>query len=536
MTFIPTNTAEISTTNSTSSTLSANGVFTGTSKDVLAYGSICVTLYSDVSSALNGLSIEFSSDGSNWDIKYLRNITGGVSYSESYPIINKYFRAIYINGSTSQSQFRLQSLLLPHESFVTKEKVDNVSKNLVYTCNVVKHNDGNYRVPVTYYDSMSVNINNPITAFGELCIAEQTPMIELTFPYNINTDIVTTSITGSGNISNLNRKAKISSGTTSDSLARLKSRTILRYSTGVGMCFRASAIFSNPISTGKQYIGIGDSENGFYFGYTGTTFGIMRRSNSVDYVINKSTWNRDKLDGSGSSGYTLDPTKGNVYQILYQWLGFGCIKCFIEEPSLGLILVHQIEYAGTSTVVSIDNPSLPLSVEASNGSTSGDVSVETASMTGMLQGHIIDTIGINNSIGNVKSINVNEETNILSIRNKSTFNNCTNKTTLKIQLFDIATEGNKVVTFKVYLNGTINNSSFVNINESNSIVEYDFMGNTITNGRLIYTFYMKNSDSQHFDVSHYMPYVNPGESVTITATTNNKTNENSVAISWIERF
>lgn len=536
MTFIPSLTAEISTSNSTSSTLTSSQTFTGTSNDVLEYGSISVTSYSNVDSSLSGLSVEFSSDGSNWDITFKRSCVGGVAFSESFPVMNKYFRVLYTNGSTNQSQFRLQCIKLPHISYVTKETIDNVSKDITYTCNVVKHNDGSFKVPITYYDSMSVNIESPSTAFGEISVAKQIPLIELTFPYNINSDIVNSTTSGSGNIYAMNRKARITSGSTSNSVARMTSCSVLRYSSGVGMCVRFSGIFSTPISTGSQYIGIGDADNGFFFGYTGTTFGINHRCSSGDMITNQSSWSRDKMDGTGLTGHVLDPSKGNVYQILYQWLGFGCIKFFVEEPTLGFILIHQIDYSGTSTSVSIDNPSLPLCVEVKNGGTSSEIYAETASMSGILQGDIIDNIGIVNSVGNVKTIDNNIEIPILTIRNKSTFNSVNNKTLVKVQILDIATEGNKSVTFKVYLNGTISGASYTDINTINSVIDYDISGTSISGGRLIYTFFMKNSDSRHINVSNYMPYINPGELITITAKTSNKTNENSVAMSWIERL
>lgn len=41
---------------------------------------------------------------------------------------------------------------------------------------------------------------------------------------------------------------------------------------------------------------------------------------STDTFIPQSTWNGDKLDGTGASGVLLDPNKGNVFQIGIQYL------------------------------------------------------------------------------------------------------------------------------------------------------------------------------------------------------------------------
>jgi hypothetical protein len=56
---------------------------------------------------------------------------------------------------------------------------------------------------------------------------------------------------------------------------------------------------------------------------------------STDTFIPQSEWNGDKLDGNGSSGITIDPTKGNVFQILIQYLGFGGIVFQVEAINEG---------------------------------------------------------------------------------------------------------------------------------------------------------------------------------------------------------
>ena len=57
----------ISTNNSTTTPLAANGVFTGTSEDVSNYAEVRVSVKADQNSAIDGLSIQFSKDGTNWD-------------------------------------------------------------------------------------------------------------------------------------------------------------------------------------------------------------------------------------------------------------------------------------------------------------------------------------------------------------------------------------------------------------------------------------------------------------------------------------
>jgi len=65
--------------------------------------------------------------------------------------------------------------------------------------------------------------------------------------------------------------------------------------------------------------GAGDDVDGLFFGFNGTSFGIMTRNDSVDTWVAQADWNGDKMDGTGGAsnptGQNLDPTKGNVYHI-----------------------------------------------------------------------------------------------------------------------------------------------------------------------------------------------------------------------------
>ncbi len=106
----------VSTNNSSTSTLTSGSVFTGTSDDVTHYSSVSVSWTSDVASADPvGLSMQFSTDNSNWDTKIpvhshenaLQAAHGG---EHRRAITTKYFRIVYTNGSTNQANFRLQTI------------------------------------------------------------------------------------------------------------------------------------------------------------------------------------------------------------------------------------------------------------------------------------------------------------------------------------------------------------------------------------------------------------------------------------------
>lgn len=100
----------ISTVNSSTTPLAANGVFTGTSEDVSAYADIRVTVFSDVASATDGLSMQQSQDGTNWDQTDLYTIAASTGKAFDVPVYAKFFRIVYTNGNTIQAAFRLQAV------------------------------------------------------------------------------------------------------------------------------------------------------------------------------------------------------------------------------------------------------------------------------------------------------------------------------------------------------------------------------------------------------------------------------------------
>lgn len=100
----------VSTNNSSSTPLGISGVYTGVSEDVTPYGFINVSVFSDVASAANGLSIQQSSNNTNWDIQDNYTIPASTGKTFSVPRTARYFRIVYTNGGTIQASFRLQTI------------------------------------------------------------------------------------------------------------------------------------------------------------------------------------------------------------------------------------------------------------------------------------------------------------------------------------------------------------------------------------------------------------------------------------------
>lgn len=98
----------VSTSNSTTSTLSVAATYSGTSEDVSGYSTMALNVYADVNSAVNGLVIYGSPDGTNWVTVDTYSVVAAVAQEHLIEIKYQYYKIGYTNGNTAQSEFRLQ--------------------------------------------------------------------------------------------------------------------------------------------------------------------------------------------------------------------------------------------------------------------------------------------------------------------------------------------------------------------------------------------------------------------------------------------
>lgn len=376
---------------------------------------------------------------------------------------------------------------------------------------------------------------NPLTAFGNLDVAEQSPRIQLQFPYNVNLAEVSTTVTGSGAVSHSQPFAVVSTTATTSSSAKVASKNNIHYRTGQGGNVLFTAIFTTGVAGSTQIVGLGDSVDGLFFGYNGATFGINRRYNSSDNWIAQSSWNVDPMDGTGPSGQTLVPTNGNVYRIQYQWLGFGMIKFYIENTNTGMLqLVHEIKYANTSTNTTLLNPSMPLTFEAANTTNDTDIVVKVSSMAAFVEGKLINT-GIQFAKG--ASLAVTTQAAIWTLKCNAAFNSITNKKYIQPLMISLAPTANIILTYELILNATLGGSpSYTDISATTSVASFDVAGTTVTGGRTVGVFYVNGNNNITIDLSDQNIILNAGDTLTIAGTSSGVSSTAAAALTWVEQF
>ena len=197
----------------------------------------------------------------------------------------------------------------------------------------------------------------------------------------------------------------------------------------------------------------------------GITFTNTKKQTGVTQTENwtfQDDFNLDKLDGTGYSGVTIDPSKLNVYQINFRWLGAGEIRYAIENPTNGdMMFFHHEHYTNKNEFPHLDNPSMKIGYVAANlGSpTSGVVTCTGASYLGAIEG-IIERVRLPYSVtvNRTDSMLANNLYHVSSLKNKLIYQNKINTRDLIVSRLtaSVNTAGNPAVLY-IYYNPIVTN-------------------------------------------------------------------------------
>lgn len=370
----------------------------------------------------------------------------------------------------------------------------------------------------------------PLTAFGDLRVAELHPQFQGSFEYTVdNTELTDNTETAGGTVTQASAMAVINTSTTTGSIAILHSHRHARYKSGLGGLARFTALFTSPVAATDQFVGLADErgsstafKNGYMVGYEGTTFGFHRFSNDALTTVAQANWD-DPLDGSGQSGMTLDQTKLNVFFIQFQYLGGGSIQLFVEDDTTGAVVpVHMINYANQNIVPSTLNPNFRFTICADNKATTSNLTIKTSSYSYFVEGKtkFVELQQFIESSGLREKTSVQSEVAIFTIRNKVQYVSKTN-------FIDIIIEGvvgsieanatNNLGSIRLVKNATLGGvPSYSDINATNSVVEIDTDSTTVSGGTEIIVLPLAGkNDSFHVNLKDHEIILNAGETITL---------------------
>lgn len=157
---------------------------------------------------------------------------------------------------------------------------------------------------------LEVAIHGPRNPFGSIHVENLTPIFQTDAVYGLSNGQTTNGTTGTGSAAVSNSMFVCSTGTTIYSSAYIQSRKRLRYRAGQGMVGRFTALYTTGVANSYQVAGFGHAEDGVYFGYKGTDFGIIYNHHGIREVRTLTV--TGAASGAGTVTVTLNGTAYNV--------------------------------------------------------------------------------------------------------------------------------------------------------------------------------------------------------------------------------
>jgi len=529
MTFIPAITANVSTLNSNTSALTGGATFTGTPEDVSQYSSLSVSFYVRPQNATGNIFVQFSNVSTNagW-IPVSNTITAVDSTNSNGFTLDttmscQYFRVVYVNDSIAQTSFMIQSIYHPQARIAQKTtrfaETPTDYSDLVNTRALIwgKTLGGGVYEPIAGNgeNSMVTAVVDPRTSYGDMQVAEITPIAQIDFTYGVNaTSTMNIRYGSNATVAVSNSLLSITANAASgSSMGYLSPKKFVKYRSGQGTLARFTAMFtSSPPANSIQFAGQGFAHptsniivDGCGFGYSGTSFGIHYINNNSPTFIPQASWNTDTMLGGTKCGKILNPTKLNVYECKFQYLGGGNIFFYVFNDYDGRkVLVHMQRLAGTLTGTIFSNPSMRVMWYSNSYAVGTNTPVV---VSGGSCGHFIEGKKLYNGpkggISNYYSAVPVGGTkyNIIAIRNAQFYNGYVNRSQLHFRNVSISVAGGatNIGLLSVIKNPTISTISLwtayngsgtdgISITGGQSTAFSNIAaGNTVSGGNTIFT-------------------------------------------------
>lgn len=211
---------------------------------------------------------------------------------------------------------------------------------------------------------------------------------------------------------------------------------------------------------------IGDQSNGVGLQLNGSTLQMVVRSDVsgsvVDTLIDQVDWNKDKMDGAGSSGITLDITKDLLFEISYAHLGAGVVRLVFIINGLSHV-AHDHYTSNTTAVPWAKSGNLPIRTEMINTTAQGTETTMRLNCVAVASesGDVTKGLVLNWSSG-VTAVNVNATESIVSAVRLDP--NTRYLSLLPLGYKMVAKSGTKFVNWRIIYRPTIVDPVWVDIN------------------------------------------------------------------------
>ena len=329
-----------------------------------------------------------------------------------------------------------------------------------------------------------------LDAFHRLRASQVTTLFDAQLQYGLGSRDWQSATTGAGSQTHLPNESavQLSTGGSTDGDGVIRqTRLCWRYQSGKSQLYFQTFLFGAAEPNVVRRVGYFNEDDGVFLEQNDTDLRVVNRSSvsgsSTDaaYAAQVS-WNRDKLDGTGSSGKILDITKTQLMFLDLQWLGAGRVRVgfFIDGVP---IIAHEFYHGNVLTTAYMKTANLPARGEIFNVGTSGGAATMKMICTSiMAEGGDDDfQAGHLNSASNGSSpVSVTSRRPVLSIRPAAMFGGVTNYAWYVLIDLIVRTVTNDVYWEVVY-GGSLTGASWTAA-AADSCVEWDSSATGITGG------------------------------------------------------
>jgi len=332
-------------------------------------------------------------------------------------------------------------------------------------------------------------------AFGRSRTSEPFTLADYSHQYGLNENILTKKVGTASTVEHLTNKAAASLivGDGSSDYVIHQTRMYHHYMPGKSQFALSSFNFNEVRENTVKRTGYFDDRNGVFVQQEGDgTISLVRRDYvagiSSDTVVNQSSWNLDRLDGTTQSGIDLNFTKTHLFATDFQWLGVGRIRCgFVVGGNL--IYCHEFNHSNVEENVYWSHPSLPIRCEVTNtGAPVGITSMQQICSTVLSEGGYEES-GFEYAAGVTTAISLPGSNStpdhikcIAAIRLKNNFGGYPNRTTVRLTDLQVLSTSApcKWTIYRVPSNSNITGGTWQSIGDE-SAVEYNFGAGTSFN-------------------------------------------------------
>lgn len=210
-------------------------------------------------------------------------------------------------------------------------------------------------------------------AFARLKVAYPFTLFDSSHRYNDNGHWITgTTGGGTAEFQDYSGLVNMTVGTTSGAEVVRETKRVFSYQPGKSLLVLNTFVMAEGKTGLRQRVGYYGENNGLFLQLEDRTLSFVKRGKSsgsvVETTVSQANWNGDKLDGSGSSGKTLDITKVQILWMDIEWLGAGTVRMGFIIDGVP-ILCHSFHHANLIDSTYMGTATLPLRAEIKNTST-----------------------------------------------------------------------------------------------------------------------------------------------------------------------